>query len=431
MSAGEPQDMEEILGGIPLFSSLSRLEIQELVRLAQILELPAAALLFEEGQPGDCFYIILAGELEVIQSLGREGERLLDVHGPGEFLGEISMFDRAGLRSASVRARTDARLLRMTHAELNSLLQRQPNLGFELVRELSLRLRDAQAAAIGELQEKNRELARAYLELQAAQAQLIEKEALERELQVARKIQESMLPLRLPRLPGYDFGARMLPARAVGGDFFDFIPLGRRRLGVVIGDVSDKGVPAALFMALTRSLLRAEAPRSTSPAKVLLAINKCLLEMNAAGMFVTLLYGVLETSSGRFTYARAGHEQPLLFDARGGDLPLPFCRGQLLAVLPSPELEEQVVEIPEGGVLLLYTDGATDAVNHAKERLGGERLLEIVRAGLGFPAQALCDRVLDEISTFQSGWPQVDDITLLALRAGSLPPASQPGNIGT
>lgn len=419
MNAEESLSIAASLGDIPLFTSLAREEIEDLVRLAQFLELPAGALLFEEGQPGDCFFIILEGELEVIQALGKEGERLLDVHGPGEFLGEISMFDRAGLRSASVRARTGARLLRMTHTELGSLLQRRPILGFELVRELSLRLRNAQEAAIQELREKNRELAQAYLELKAAQAQLIEKEALERELQVARKIQESMLPIKLPRLPGYEFGARMHPARAVGGDFFDFIPLGRGRLGVVIGDVSDKGVPAALFMALTRSLLRAEAPRSASPAKVLLAINKHLLEMNAAGMFVTLLYGVLDLSGRRFTYARAGHEQPRLFDAQGADLPLPFCRGQLLAVFPTPELEERVVEIPEGGVLLLYTDGALDAVSREGERLGEARLLEIVRRALRYPAQALCDRILEEISLFQAGSPQADDITLISLRAGS------------
>jgi serine phosphatase RsbU (regulator of sigma subunit) len=415
LSASRIELIEQVLSGMPLFASFSRPELLQLIDTMRFLELPAGEVLFEEGQPGDSFYIILSGQLEVIIRMGMEGEHLANVHGPGKFLGETSMFDREGRRTAGVRVRSDSQLLQMTHTDLSRLLHRQPDLGFELVRELSLRLRDAQSAAIEELRGKNRELAQAYAELKTAQAQLIEKEALERELQVARKIQESMLPLSLPSLPGFGFGARMLPARAVGGDFFDFIPLGRDRLGVVVGDVSDKGVPAALFMALVRSLLRAETRRSPSPAKVLQAVNKNLLEMNAAGMFVTVLYGVLDASQGRFLYSRAGHELPMLFDAGGKNLPLPICSGQLLGVLPNPSLDEQVIEIPAGGKLFLNTDGATDAINLEGVRFGSERLLEVVRASLACPAQELCDQVIAAINTYQSCCPQADDITLVAI----------------
>lgn len=407
--------IEQALSVMPLFASLSRAELGEIISDMRYLELPAGAVLFEEGQPGDSFFIILGGLVEVIQSLGKEEERLLNVHGPGNFIGETSMFDRDGLRTASVRARLDTQLLQMTHASFSALLHRQPDLGFELVRELSLRLRNAQEIAIKELKDKNRELSQAYADLKAAQDALIEKEALERELQVARKIQVSMLPMRLPALPGYDFGARMLPARAVGGDLFDFIPLGKGRLGVVIGDVSDKGVPAALFMALTRSLLRAEAQRSSSPARVLQAVNDRLLEMNAAGMFVTVLYGVLDLPTSRFTCVRAGHEMPLLFNARGELISLPFWEGQLLGVLPGPSLKEMVIEIPPGGKLLLYTDGATDAINSQGVRLGSERLLEIVQASLDGSAQELCEQVIEALTAYQVGCPQADDITLVAI----------------
>ena len=155
--------------------------------------------------------------------------------------------------------------------------------------------------------------------LKAAQAQIIEKEKLEQELRTARRIQQSILPMELPRLPGYDFGATILSARTVGGDLYDFIPLGEGRLGIAVGDVSDKSVPAAIFMALTRSLLRAEATRSVvrppSPRQALQRVNKLLLDMNDAGMFVTLLYGILDGPRRTFSYPRAGHELPLIVHA--------------------------------------------------------------------------------------------------------------------
>src|SRR5262249_36384695 len=158
-------------------------------------------------------------------------------------------------------------------------------------RSLSARLREADNATICELREKNRQLSEAYQSLQAAQAQLIEKEALERELQVARDIQEQMLPRALPAPPGFEVGARMVPARIVSGDFFDCIPLGPATAGIVVGDVCGKGVPAALYMALTRSLLRAEVSRNVSARAALQRVNRLLCEMNDTGMFVTLLYG--------------------------------------------------------------------------------------------------------------------------------------------
>src|SRR5207302_6921336 len=135
---------------------------------------------------------------------------------------------------------------------------------------------EAENRTIRDLQEKNLQLTQAYERLKLAQAQLIEKEKIEKELEVARGIQESMVPRKLPQLPGFDFGARMLPARAVGGDFFDFIPLNDGALGIVIGDVSDKGVPAALFMALTSNLLRAEAQRGSSVSDALLHVHRQL-----------------------------------------------------------------------------------------------------------------------------------------------------------
>src|SRR3712207_3101439 len=143
---------------------------------------------------------------------------------------------------------------------------------------------------------------------EAAQQQIIEKQRLEHELQLAYEIQTSILPRVLPQLQGYDFGATMVPARVVGGDFFEFVELGDDRVGIAVGDVTDKGMPAAIFMAQTHALLRAEAVRSAAPHEVLRCVNRHVVEMNAAGLFVTMLYGVLDRASASFSYARAGHE---------------------------------------------------------------------------------------------------------------------------
>lgn len=163
-----------------------------------------------------------------------------------------------------------------------------------------------------ELTEKNRQLQQAFDERKAAEQQLrIEKERLERELKVAADIQMSILPDKLPMHEHFDFGGRILPARQVGGDFYDVFVLDKDKIGVLIGDVADKGVPSAIFMARAHALIIAEADRATSPGEVLRMANKHLIRLEKSTQFVTALYGVLDTNTGEFSYARAGHESPL------------------------------------------------------------------------------------------------------------------------
>jgi serine phosphatase RsbU (regulator of sigma subunit) len=287
-----------------------------------------------------------------------------------------------------------------------------------------MRLRDSNDAVIHDLQEKNRQLqaqnqqlAQAYADLEAAQSQLVEKEALERELRLAREIQERILPRRLPTPPGFDLGARMVAAREVGGDFFDVFPLGSDALGLVVGDACGKGMPAALFMALTRSLLRAVAARATSPAAALRETNQHLAEMSTAGMFITILYGVLSYSTGEFIYARAGHELPLIWDASGVLLASARSNGQPLGILPDPAIDVQKIRLPPGGTLLLFSDGVTEATNMRGGFFGLESIQAAVQAHLEMPAQQLCDQLVDTLTVYRGTSPQADDITLLAVRA--------------
>ncbi|HEX9372690.1 MAG TPA: SpoIIE family protein phosphatase, partial [Roseiflexaceae bacterium] len=334
---------ELLLGQLPLFAALPPEELRYLAATLREKVVPHGALLFREGDYGDRFYVVIAGELEIIKALDTASEFVLDARGAGEFIGEMSLLHHDGLRTASVRARGTTRLLEMSRAEFDALLHRQPTLAYEMVRVLSNRLRDANNATIRDLREKNSQLTQALLDLRAAQAQIIEQETLARELQVARSIQENMLPRTLPDLAGFDFGAAMVPARVVSGDFYDFIPLDQSRLGIVIGDVCGKGLPAALLMALTRSLLRAEAMRGGPPIEVLRSVNRHLLDMNDSRTFVTVVYGVLHQPTREFSYVRAGHELPLVVDPAGQVFVPPMRQGQPLGILPAPDLDEQTL----------------------------------------------------------------------------------------
>jgi phosphoserine phosphatase RsbU/P len=407
-----------------VFSALSDEEAGRLAQLMEEVELSTGQSAFFEGEPGDRLYVVAEGRVEVVKALGTEEERRLTIRGPGDYFGEMSLLDPVGLRTATVRALVPTRLYCLSRADFQALLKTHPILAYEMVRVLTLQLRDSNNATITDLRRKNIDLAAAYMELKAAQAQIIEKEKLEQELRTAQRIQQSILPGELPRLRGYDFGAVMMPARSVGGDLYDFIPLGRDRLGIAVGDVSDKGVPAAIFMALTRSLLRAEATRSPSrppsPRQTLERVNRLLLDMNEDGMFVTLLYGILDARSGVFAYARAGHELPLLVRERDGYTATlaGHGRGVPLGLFDPAALDENTIELSPRDTLLLYTDGATDMTDSGEVLYGIERLQESAcEAGRCAAAQAFCDEIWRRLAEHRGRAVQADDVALVALRA--------------
>ena len=407
---------QEIINRVPLFASLPHSEIESLAAALRPCEFPADALVFREGTIGDRFYVLIEGQVEIVKALGTGSERRLGLREAGSLIGEMSLFNQDGQRTASVRALTPLKMLEMTRADFDGLLQRQPLLAYELVRVLSTRLEESENLTVHDLLEKNRQLAQAYDDLKAAQAQIIEKEKLEAELEIARKIQRSIVPRTRPHLPGLDFGMIMEPMRSVGGDFFDFIPLDDDHLGIVIGDVSDHGIPAALFMALTYSLLRAESRSARSPGEILRDVNHHLLDMNDWGMFVTVLYGRLNRATREFEFARAGHDLPLIMNPQGEVVDLVRGRGQMLGLFSDPALDEQSITLPENSLLLMYTDGVTEARNANLEFFGAERLHTTLHTALPASAQAACDAVLGAIQSFSGNAAPQDDITLVAVQ---------------
>jgi sigma-B regulation protein RsbU (phosphoserine phosphatase) len=405
----------EIIRRVPLLADLPPEEIDHLADTLHSFEVTAGTLLLEEGAAGDRLYIVLEGQVEILKALGTNAQRTLGLRGPGAFLGEMSLLSETHQATATVRADTPLRLLEMTRGEFDALLRRQPGFARSLLQMLSARLDESENITIRDLQEKNRQLARAYEELKAAQAKLIENEKLEAEMKIAREIQRSILPKSRPQVPGLDFGLLIEPMESVGGDFFDFIRIDDERIGLVMGDVSNHGVPAAIFMALTYSLLRVEAQRGQTPGEVLRAVNRQLRDMNASEMFVTVLYGVLNRATRDFHFARAGHEPPLIMTARRDPLLLKLKPGQCLGIFAEPCLDEQHVSLPADSLLVMFTDGITEARRADGELFGEERLQAVLYAGRNPTAQAACEAVLAEVRAFSEYAAQSDDIAVVAV----------------
>jgi serine phosphatase RsbU (regulator of sigma subunit) len=410
------QNDHDLLAQVPLFANLPPDEITRLASSLRVVDLESTQTLFKEGDPGDHLYIIRAGELDIIKAADTPAARLIATRGPGEFVGEMSLFNLDGRRTATVRAHKLAQLWQMSRAEFDALLKRHPLLAYAIVQVLSLRLTKAQDIALDELREKNRQLAAAYEELKAAQSQIIEKEKLERELQVAARIQMSILPRAMPLLAGFEFGARLIPARSVGGDWWDFIPLDRHQVGVVIGDVADKGMPAAIFMAQCHALMRAEASHARSPEQTLQRVNSLLLEMNAEGLFATVVYGILDSAGSTFTYARAGHDSPIYASPKGAINPLPLGPSLVLGSFRNPRLDLHTITLSPGSFLLLYTDGVVEAKSPSGDFFDMARLLEVLSSDPNSTAQEICDHVWDAVRAFQDTAIQFDDVTMLAIR---------------
>ena len=246
---------------------------------------------------------------------------------------------------------------------------------------------------------------------QAAEA--AERERLEQEMRVATLIQQQFLPRELPDLPQWQIAAYYGPARAVGGDFYDFIEMPGGRIGIAVGDVTDKGVPAALVMARTHSVLRAEATRSDSPGEILARANALLVPEMPARMFVTCLFAVLEPETGRIVMANAGHNLPYIrTDAGVVEL---RATGMPLGLMPGIVYEEVEGVIAPGDNVLLYSDGLVEAHDPDQQMYGFPRLrAEMTEDDAG---SELLDRLLDTLHSFTGAdWEQEDDITLVTLR---------------
>ena len=240
--------------------------------------------------------------------------------------------------------------------------------------------------------------------------------ALKNELDVASQIQQSILPTEFLTHPKYEVYGYMEPARNVGGDFFDLISLDNDHLGIAVADVSDKGVPAALFMMSSRTLLKGAAIGETSPGRVLNMVNELLHEDNETSMFVTIFYGEYNPETGELHYANGGHNSPLLIHSDGSSEMLPLTGGVAVGLVPGIDYSEDVVTLQPGDTVIFYTDGVSEAMNEEKEELGMDPVQVTFREKPPESAEEATHRVFNVIRDFAGNATQSDDITCLTIR---------------
>jgi phosphoserine phosphatase RsbU/P len=244
-------------------------------------------------------------------------------------------------------------------------------------------------------------------------------DAIENELSVANRIQQSMLPRRFPPFPErreFEIYAEMEPARSVGGDFFDFFLIDPDRFGFVIADVSGKGVPAALFMAATRTLLRATAMQGTSTAECVRYVNNVLAKQGDGSMYLTLFYGILDTRNGQVDYCNAGHSPPYVLSLHGELRTAHNGGGTICGLFDGAKYEGGSIVLEPGEGLILYTDGVTEALDSEGEMFDDERLSSALAATAQAPVEQIVKRIVQDVKVFAGSARQSDDVTVLALR---------------
>ncbi len=394
------------------FKRLAHADIERLREVAAARHYPAGTVLCHQGATENIFYILRRGIVSVTHHLSETEEHLIGYRSPGEFFGEMALIDNSP-RSATVTAASDVDVLEIDQQTFMQVLQNSPELALTLLHNSLASLRNNMLQQITELREKNLELQRAYTELQEAQAELVRNERVKRDLELAAQVQRGLLPKEFPQAEGLTFAAHNLPAREVGGDLYDAFELDDQHIGLLIADVSDKSIHAAIFMAITRALFHTEVRRTLSPREVVLQVHRLLLDVSSEdSMFVTAFYGVLHRDTRHLTYVRAGHDRPVLLHRDGTLDTLPGA-GRLIGMLEDLEVEECSVDLRSGDRLIMYSDGVVDTRNAADERYGAERLMDLLGTLAGVEAVSLVQAIMADVLTYQGAAPQFDDITLL------------------
>jgi sigma-B regulation protein RsbU (phosphoserine phosphatase) len=260
-------------------------------------------------------------------------------------------------------------------------------------------------------------VAAALVRIRANEAAL-ERAAVQRDLDLARELQGGLLPKIFPTkedAPGIELFARLDPAKEVSGDLYDFFPIENGKMCFVVGDVSGKGIAAGIFMAVTRTLIRATTVPGRSPLEILTRVNAQLAKENQASLFVTMILGIVDTRTGRMIYGQGGHNPPILIPAKGHPKYEP-PGGMPLGVFEDAKFGERELVLEKGDTLLVYTDGVTEAMNLAKDLFGEDRLQSAVEGGAALSAEKVTERVVEKVEEFVGAAERSDDITLLAIQ---------------
>ncbi len=381
-----------------LFAAIPYEAVETVLEDCVTRDVAAGAVLLEPGQGNDSIHVLVSGRLRIHLDQPDSAD-YIPIEEGGCF-GELSIIDGLPV-SAYIVADQPSRVMMIHENVFWERLIPHRGVARNLLKVLSERMRVNRDMILERLKD------RLVLEL------------LQKELAIAHDLQISMLPVgsRLfTERTDVQAYAIMEPARNVGGDFYDAFFAAPKRLFVAVGDVAGKGVPAAMFMARTITQMRMEAVTGRAPSAVLEAVNRALCESNDAGMFVTLFCGVLETETGQFTFANAGHNPPVLIKTDGQHEYLKLKKGLVAGMMESSRYPIDTIQLASGQSLLLYTDGVTEAMNPRKEFYSESQLLAALRHRTWDNPRIVVDTVRASIARFVQDSPQADDITMLALR---------------
>ncbi|MCB0169665.1 MAG: SpoIIE family protein phosphatase [Anaerolineae bacterium] len=391
-------------------------DLNVLIQAVNKSEYEAGSIVCREGELEPVFYIIQDGKVAFTKKMDK-GEQFLGLKGRGEFFGELGVLDRAP-RAATVHAISDCKLLEIHETTLDMILTRNPSVARAIMRGITRSVRDTDQITIAELQLKNDELGRTLDNLRAAQAELVRRERMKRDLEIAAIVHQSILPTSFPEIPNFEFAAIARPAREIGGDLYDVIPIDDKNVGIVMADASGKSVQAAIYMAVVRALFLSQAHAHLSTTEIAHQVHELLLKVSTAEMFVTAFYANLNYTTRSMTYIRGGHDRPVLYRAATQEIELLDAPGRFLGLLPNLIVQEESLSFEKGDILVCYSDGVTDATRpDDQEMYGLERLQTIVTREGHRPAKELANIIVTDIDEFRDGEEQPDDLTLLITKA--------------
>jgi sigma-B regulation protein RsbU (phosphoserine phosphatase) len=387
---------------ITLFRDADPREVEQALGASEVLSLPAGTPLLRRGEANRDVFILLSGDLVVQMGDDPSPETSIAI-APGECVGELSAIDGKPI-TAMVVALTDVRVLRLDRDTFWNRLMLMPGVGANLMRTLSDRMRRTNEKAL------------------AVQRERLELQHLRKELEVARRLQASMLPLQRPLFPGrsdIEACGFMEPAAKVGGDLFDAFFVDGRTLFVCIGDVSGHGIAAALFMVRVIGLLRMLAIETTKPHEILEALNDRLCIDNDADLFVTLFCGFLDVESGRLVYSNGGHCAPMVCSGAAAAM-VPLPKGALVGAASGRRYSSLERVLEPGETLLCYTDGVTEAEDAGGAAFSERRCLEALRLGTATSLPVLLDSLYEQVVAHCGSRLLADDCTMLAVSRPAL-----------
>lgn len=431
----DPAEIVRLLKRHDTFGTLADAYLFDIARRCLIEEFAAGDVAFHQGDAGDYAYLVVSGEVAV-EVETQWGQVRVAVLAPGDMVGEIAAFATMP-RTASVQALAPTQLLRLEHSLIASLLAEHPEAAMAVIAGLGERLQTlnetiatltqaALALAEGAFRPAMLETLKSGASrfkhfagvFEGMASEITQKRMLHQEMETAAEIQRSFLPKRLD-LGAYvgrcDIHAEMVPAKQVGGDFYDYFLVGKRKLAFAVGDVSGKGVPAAMFMSLSRTVLKTIATAGGEPGDVLARMNALLVEENTEAMFVTLFFGLLDLETGMLSYSSGGHEE-VFIQPHDGPLEQLEHLGPAIGLFEGAKFGSGSRQLASGDAVILATDGVTEAFNPAEEVFGFDRLTALLQEGSSAGAEAMVRRIFAAVDQFADGAQRSDDTTCLAVR---------------